>query len=183
MKKLLLPFFTLAFCFFTQVSFAQKFYMKVGRLTEDASGRGTFEDYAEITSRQFSITAPPVQNSGQISFQDVVVTKFSDVSSNRLLNVMTKGSRIEEVEIVSTTRTDQAEQVIINKIQLKNVVFVSYANSAAEGCATGCEGIAESYKFSYDAIKITSYSQSEEGRVTEDPQPFMYNRRTGTNTY
>ncbi|TLV00303.1 type VI secretion system tube protein Hcp [Dyadobacter luticola] len=185
MKKLLLPFVTLAFCFFTQVSFAQKYYMKAGQLTRDASLAGPFQDYTEISSRQFSVTAGAGQKPGNVSFQEMVITKLSDLSSNKLLATMTKPTRIDEVEIVATTASHgDGTRVVTNKIQLRNPVIVSYATSAANGCESGCTQIAESYKLTYEAIKITTYSQNDKtGEWTADPSPFMYNLKTATNTY
>lgn len=182
MKKFLLPIVTLIFCLFAHSIVAQQLYWKVGPLTQNAGADPAFRNYVEITSRQMGITAE-VRTSGGAGapvFQNVVITKYADILSNKLMTQMVKGLPIAEMEIVSTAPSGQGGRVVMNKIELKEVYVTSVTNSAVEGCEGACDQVAESYKLDFRAIKITTYTLNRSTeKWVEDLNPFMYNRENG----
>lgn len=182
MKKLLLPFVTLVFCLFAQHISAQKLFLKADALTNNGGADSGFKDYVVITSRQFGGAAETtisggIPRPGKPDFQNLVITKYSDMLSNKLWTVMAKGTHIDEIEIVNTALAPNgSSRVVTNKIQLKDVYVTGISNSAAQGdCEAGCSGISESYHLAYTAIKITTYTLSNTGKWTEDSNPFMFN--------
>ncbi|MDQ6480678.1 type VI secretion system tube protein Hcp [Dyadobacter sp. LHD-138] len=190
MKKLLLPFVTLVFCLVAQHISAQKVFLKADPLTTNGNADAAFRDYVVITSRQLGGTAETIISGGpprvgKPVFQNLIITKNSDILSNKLWTLMAKGTRIEDMEIVSTGLAPNGQsRVVTNKIELKDVFVAGIASSAAQGdCEAGCNGIAESYELVYTAIKITTYTLSNQGKWVADPSPFMYNIETGKSEF
>lgn len=190
MKKLLLPFATLVFCLFAQHISAQKLFLKADALTNNGDADTGFRDYVVITSRQLGGAAETtisggIPRPGKPDFQNLVITKHSDMLSNKLWTLMSKGTHINDMEIVSTALSQNgSSRVVTNKIELKDVYVTGIASSAAQGdCEAGCNGISESYKLAYAAIKITTYTLNNTGKWIADSSPFMYNVANGRSEF
>lgn len=190
MKKLLLPFVTLVFCLVAQHISAQKVFLKADPLTINGGADAAFRDYVVITSRQLGGTAETTISGGlprigKPVFQNLIITKSADMLSNKLWTLMAKGTRIEEMEIVSTGLAPNGQsRVVTHKIELKDVFVADIASSAAQGdCEAGCNGTAESYQLVYTAIKITTYTLNNTGKWVADLAPFMYNVASGRSEF
>ncbi|MCE7067179.1 type VI secretion system tube protein Hcp [Dyadobacter sp. CY326] len=190
MKTLSRPFITLVFCLFAQHLFAQAIFLKVDQLTTDGSPYEGFTDYVEINSRQLgaikevSTTAGSGSGSGKAQFQELVITKPSDKLSNRLWDFLVNGKRIQEMEIVTTINAaNGGSRIVVNKMEFKDVQVSNISSAGVKDCETGCQGIIESFKLVYTRIKITTYSQNENGAWQADPYVFMYNVASGQNQF
>ena len=187
MKKNLLAIATLAFFAFVQPAIAQNYFLKIDELTTEGSLIEGYEDYVEINTKQFGATSPKTIGSpqqGRPTFQDLVITKFSDKLSNKLLTAMARGTRLSDMEIVTTAPSaNDGARIVINKVELKDLYVTSILSSGVSGCENGCVGVEESYRFVFTSIKITTYSQNSNGVWSADSQPFAYNVITGRNDF
>lgn len=186
MRKNLLVIATLVFFALVQPAIAQNYFLKVDELTTNGSLADGYEDYVEINTKQFGVTNPRSINDpsqGRPIFQELIITKRSDKLSNSLLTAITRGTKLNNMEIVATARSGNGERVVINRIQLRDVYVTSILSSGVSGCENGCTGVEESYKFVFTRIKITTYSQTRSGAWIADAQPYMYNVESGRSEF
>jgi len=150
---------------------AQKIFLKADDLTKGASKVAGYLDYAEITSLQFGAsfdrswktTGAPT---GKPNFKDIIITKNVDISSNRFLDKLIKGTTVGLIEIVSTTN-DGSDINVVHKIELKDSYITNVSSSTVQGCTGNCPAIAESYELVYRAIRITTYTVDSAGKTVQ----------------
>lgn len=176
MNRCYLRFGWIAFFLVAYTASAQKIMLKADALTTGASTVRGYTNYSEITSVQFGVdaetsylkgTGPAV---GKPTVREVTITKYVDVSSNKLWSKITAGIHTSLVEIVSLSDPDLE---LMHKIELKDAFVTSISASNVTGCTQGCPSIAESYKFVFKAIRITTYSRNGQGTLV--PSVFVYN--------
>ncbi|MBE9463281.1 type VI secretion system tube protein Hcp [Dyadobacter subterraneus] len=158
-------------------AFAQHIFLKAGELTAKGSLIKGYENYIEITGVQFgaeaesSYTKGGGASVGKPSFDVISITKNVDKLSNELLKNIAAGKSIPLIEIATTARPQQGSELVVHKIELKNV-FVTKISDASAGC-DDCGTLAESVSFVYKAIRITTYSQdAKTGVFSANPNPF-----------
>jgi len=172
MKKFYFSVIGLVLFLFTSFASAQDIYMQVGILTAGA-GTGTnpaYKDFTRISSIQFgaansgTITGGGA-GAGKASFRDIVITKNINISSTKFLQALAKGSHIARVAIVTTGHDRDGQEYVAHKMEFEDVLFTEASSSQIEGCPGNCPGIAESFKFTYGTIKITTYGANSKGDV------------------
>ena len=178
MKKIYAHVLGFILCMLTTTAFSQQIYLRADNLTDRAGYTEQFKNYVEITSFQFGVDAPVTTGKSGPSpskpvFREVIITKYSDISSNKLIEKVALGRPIAKLEIVSTANIE-GENVVVHKVELTEAYITEIASSTVSGCTGNCPTIAESYKFYFKTIKITTYSVDERGSVTANA-PFEYN--------
>ena len=181
MKKFYLLFTGLIFCLFTSSVYAQKIFMKADDLTNGASKEAGYLNYTELSSLQFGVSAATTFSGVGAPIPDqITVTKNVDISSNKFLNKIFGGDEVTLLEIVSLVPSGNGF-VVAHKIELKDAYFADISSATVQGCVSGCPAIAESYKMTFRAIRITTYSVNSSGVLA--PNVFNYNVQAKTFTF
>jgi type VI protein secretion system component Hcp len=193
MKKIYIALAGLLFTFmFTGTVMAQKMYIKCidNRNSELTTNANPFADkatdngksvdlknYMEVSSIQFgtdqSITSGPTgTTAGRVAFGDFSFTTSTNLASTKLLQNQASGSRLKMVEMIILGSDQKNNLQVTYKIVLGNAGIKNFSASAVGECVNGCAGLNESYSIVYETLQIFTYSQSADGRVTQNPITF-----------
>ena len=155
----------------------QDIYLKADNLTQKAGQTKGLEDYVQLSSVQYGISNPaptgsPGAGVGKPNFSEITVSKTVDLSSTKLMLNLTKGTIIQNLEIIFT-KNSGGNQATVYKIELFDTFVTGYSFSSIPDCSGGCPG-SESLSFAYQRIKVTTYSQDQSGKVTPNPVVFSW---------
>ena len=176
----------------TGTAMAQRMYIRCtdergNELTTNASPFATnvtddgrtvvLKNYMEVTSIQFGTdqtysTGSTGAGVGEIAFGDFSFTTLTNLASTRLLQVQARGTTLQTVEVIFLASNQEAKLRVTYKILLGTAGIKNFSASAAGDCGNGCAGVAESYTLQYGTLQIFTYSQQNDGRVTQNPSPF-----------
>jgi type VI secretion system Hcp family effector len=176
---------SLFICLLSCSVYAQSIFLKVDDFTQNLGLNSQFVDYTELTSVQYglqaevSLLASPGPLAGKPKFGEIIITKNIDGLSNYIMNAMVRGIDFENMEIVATRGDGNGGLATMHKVELKNVYVTDFQTSSVEGCEGNCPSIAESVKFVYEAIRITTYKLNRNGNAVADDFKFEYNVRLG----
>ncbi|SEJ20185.1 Type VI secretion system effector, Hcp [Dyadobacter koreensis] len=196
MKKIYVAFTGLLFAFLiTGSAMAQTIYIKctddrdrvltsgvspqAGTIFDNGK-RVDLKDYMEVSSMQFETeqtlnigASGSGAGAGKISFGDFSFTKNVDLASTKLLQFQASGILIKTVEIILQGRSGTVEPVVTYKILL-GMAGVKGFSASANGDCGGC--VEESYTLQYGTLQIFTYAIAPDGRVTQNPSPFGWDR-------
>lgn len=180
MKKIYVSLLVLLLCLGFSPLFAQQdIYLKADDLTKDGSTINKFKDYVQLSSVQYGISNPAPTGAGtgagagKPNFSEITVSKTVDLSSTKLMLNLTRDTVIQNLEIIFTKNSGGNQGVTLYKIELFNAFVTSFSFSSIPDCSGGCPG-AESLSFAYQKIKVTTYTQSPDGRVAPNPVVFSW---------
>jgi type VI secretion system secreted protein Hcp len=190
MKKMYIVFAGLLVCFCSFTALAQDIYLKVvrdnsstGVLTQGASPNAPtneLKDYARITSMQFGMgnnamiggTGP---GAGRTQLSELTITKNVDLSSTKLMQALAAVNPLNSVEIVYVANAGR-DPVTIYKVELGNAILKENTVSSIPDCSNGCPNVAETFTLIYAKIRVTTYSQNQNGSFTANPNPFVWDQ-------
>lgn len=171
MKKIYVLLLSLLLCLGFSPLFAQQaaIYLKADNLTQGVGQTTGFQNYIQLSSLQYGLSNPAPTGSGagagKASFSDLTITKTVDLSSTKLMLTLTKGTAIQNLEILFTKDLGGKSPTTLYKIELFNAFVTSYSVSSIPECTSNCPNVAESLSFAYQKIKVTTYTQSPGGQV------------------
>jgi type VI protein secretion system component Hcp len=195
MKKIYIALAGLLFAFlFTGTVMAQKMFIRFidnrgNELTTNANpfadkamdnGRTIdLKNYMEAGSIQFGTdqtysTGATGPGAGKIAFGDFSFTTLTNIASTKLLQNQASGNGLRTVEVIILASDGKNNLQVTYKIVLGNAGIKNFSASAAGDCANGCAGLSESYSIQYGTLQIFTYSQSADGRVTQNPVSFSW---------
>ncbi len=199
MKKQYVILIGFLICFCSSTAFSQDIYVKVIQdrtnavLTQGASPdapTSALRDYTRITSMAFGLengatigggggtgSAP-----GRTRLNDLTITKIVDLSSTRLMQALAAGEPMELVEILHVRSNDRGTSTIY-KVELGNAFFTKNTVSSIPDCSNGCLSVNESFTFIYGKIRVTTYTQNQNGSITTNPNPFVWDQTRNTPTF
>lgn len=198
MKKQYVILIGFLICFCSSTAFSQDIYVKVIQdrtnavLTQGASPDApttALRDYTRITSMSFGMENPVTIGGGgggsapaRTRLNDLTITKIVDLSSTRLMQVLAVGEPLELVEILYVRSNDRGTSTIY-KVELGNAFFTKNTVSSIPDCTNGCPNVAESFTIIYGKIRVTTYTQNQNGSITTNPNPFVWDQTRNTPTF
>jgi type VI protein secretion system component Hcp len=180
MKKHYPLFCALILCLFSIAASAQKMYLKADYLTENLGQDRDFEDYVNITSLQYGMTAATTilkggsPSVGKPQFGEVIVTKSADALSGKEMEYLALGKHFDNVEIVNTMTDGLGKIRVMYKVELQDAFVTDVSTSSVPGCNGNCPSASESLKLVFKAIRVTTYYINSRGEVKANPS-FVFN--------
>ena len=153
-----------------------KIYSDIDGIPGESTDAG-YEDWIEVESFSFSVSTPTQGSTGSsrrrsIIFDDIILTKWVDKATPKLMEAVARGTVISSVEIVFTKYVSDSI-VEYYGYELENVIVTSYQSTGTVG-----EIPLDTLTLSYEEITVTYTEYSDTGKPLGNVE-WYWNVETG----